>query len=103
MQQVHIGIAGFAGSLPLFAAPSASICILEAAMSVLSSLRTSLLDLAGHHARPFFYVMAERRPCRKVRSASDPARAMARRYSGRAAALFPLRARKSARVAWKGW
>jgi hypothetical protein len=46
MQQVHIGNAEFAGNLHLFASPARPICILEAAVSVLSPLRTSLLDLA---------------------------------------------------------
>ena len=47
MQQVHSGLAEFAGTLPLFTAPRPSISREEVAMSVLSPLRTSLLDLAG--------------------------------------------------------
>jgi len=54
MQQVHIGIAEFAGTLPLFAARLRPICSLEAAMSVLSPLRTSLLDLAERKLGLFF-------------------------------------------------
>lgn len=56
MRQLHIGIAEYAGSLHLFAPPSASISNLEATMSVLSFLRTSLLDLAERKLGLFFWL-----------------------------------------------
>jgi hypothetical protein len=46
MQRSHIGIDEFAGSPVLFAQSSGPIWTIEATMSVLSFLRTSLLDLA---------------------------------------------------------
>jgi hypothetical protein len=54
MQKTHIGNAEIAGSPPLFAPPSASICSHEATMSLLSFLHTSLLDLAERKLGLFF-------------------------------------------------
>jgi hypothetical protein len=54
MQQLHSGNDEFAGTPPLFAPPCEVICILEVTMSVLSFLRTSLLDLAERKLGLFF-------------------------------------------------
>jgi hypothetical protein len=54
MQQVHSGNDEFAGTLPLFAPSGTAICSLEAMMSLLLSLRTSLLDLAERKLGLFF-------------------------------------------------
>ena len=54
MQHLHSGNAQTSGIPDLFAQAGGTIWNLEAAMSVLSPLRTSLLDLAELDARPFF-------------------------------------------------
>jgi hypothetical protein len=81
MQQLHIGNAEFAGIAPLFAATSVSICTLEATMSVLSFLHTSLLDLAERKLG-LFLPDAASLDCRKIPSASDVARPVAQPYRG---------------------
>jgi chorismate-pyruvate lyase len=78
MRQAHIGNAEFAGIPALFAQSCASISTLEATMSLLSFLRTSLLDLAERKLGLFFqHSRRLRRRARNAASAGDAASVMA--------------------------
>jgi hypothetical protein len=80
MQHVHIRNAEFAGKPGLFAQSRDTICIHEATMSLLSFLRTSLLDLAERKLGLFFRQDSSRsrRRVRKAASAGEAASVMAR-------------------------